>query len=65
MTAPLPQFSSRDDWIIQQRKWPLKQMYESEGTILTTTDGLLQIALREGELPKTIVPPNLETPLVE
>lgn len=65
MVAPLPQFSTRDQWITQQNKWPLKQMHEGEGTLHTTTDGLLLITLREGENPKTIVPPNLQIPLAE
>ena len=65
MTPPLENFRTREEWIEQQSQYPLKDMYSSEGTLCKSTDGLLMITLKEGEPTKTVVPPNLETPLAE
>ena len=65
LTPPLPQFSTRDKWIEEQRKHRTKLIYENLPGLHTAQDGLLVYQEEPGSPLRTIVPDSIAIPLVE
>ena len=65
LTPPLPEFSTRERWIEEQRKHRTKLLYKDMEGVYEAQDGLLVYEERPGAPLRTIVPDSMTIPLVE
>ena len=65
LTPPLPEFSTREKWIEEQRKHRTKLIYKGMEGVYEAQDGLLVYEERPGAPLRTIVPDSITIPLVE
>ena len=65
LTPPLPEFSTREKWIEEQKKQRTKLLYQDVDGVYEAQDGLL-VYQEHPDVPlRTIVPDSLTIPLVE
>jgi len=64
-TPPLPEFSTREKWILEQKKNRTKLIYKDVDGVYEAPDGLLVYEEKPGAPLRTIVPDSMTIPLVE
>ena len=65
ITPPLPEFSTREKWIQEQKKHRTKLIYEGVDGVYEAPDGLLVYEDKPGAPLRTIVPDSIAIPLVQ